>query len=105
MDGKSQSGEGMSENSDVPLARLSTDNAPGDDTLDVGLPPASSLSDSRVRDAGDLLLVEGDLCLGALFDDVMRVRAQRRPVAKEGKSGSPGSLPSASPAGSASGTG
>ena len=44
IDGKSQSSE-MSENSDIPLTKLSTDNAPSNDTLDVDLPP-SSLSDS-----------------------------------------------------------
>ena len=58
IDGNSQSSEEMSENSDIPLTNLSNDNAPGNDTLDVDLPPTSSLSDSQVKDASDLLLVE-----------------------------------------------
>ena len=66
IDGKSQSVEDMSENSDIPLTNLLNDTAPGKDTLDVGLPPTSSLSDSQVKDASDLLLVEDDLCLGTL---------------------------------------
>ena len=105
IDGKSQSSEEMSENSDIPLTKLSTDNAPSNDTLDVDLPPTSSLSDSQVKDASDLLLVEDDLCLDTLFDDVIHIHAQKRPVTKKGKSKSPSSLPSASPAESTSKTG
>ena len=105
IDGKSQSNEEMSPNSDIPLTKLSTDNAPGNDTLDVDLPPTSSLSDSQVKDASDLLLVEDDLCLDTLFDDVIHIHAQKRPVTKKGKSRSPSSLPSASPAESTSKTG
>ena len=105
IDGKSQSSEEMSENSDIPLTKLSTDNAPGNDTLDVDLPPTSSLSDSQVKDASDLLLVEDNLCLDTLFDNVIHIHAQKRPVTKKGKSKSPSPLPSASPAESTSKTG
>ena len=84
IDGKSQSSEQMSENSDIPLTKLSTDNAPGNDTSDVDLPPTSSLSDSQVKDASDLLLVEDDLCLDTLFDDVIHIHTQKRPVTKKG---------------------
>ena len=98
IDGKSQYSEEMSENSDIPLTKLSTDNAPSNDILDVDLPPTSSLSDSQIKDASDLLLVEDDLCLDTLFDDVIHIHAQKCPVTKKGKSKSPSSLPSASPA-------
>ena len=107
LDGKGQSSEDMSENSDIPLTNLLDDNAPGDDTPDVDLPPTSSLSDSQVKDASDLLLVEDDLCLDTLFDDVIHIHAQKHPVIKprKGKSKSPSPLPSASPATSTSKTG
>ena len=97
----------MSENSDIPLTKLSTDSAPGNDILDVDLPPTSSLSDSQVKDTSDLLLVGDDLCLDTLFDDVTHIHAQKCPVtkAKKGKSKSPSPLPSASPAESTSKTG
>ena len=68
-------------------------------------PPTSSLSDTQVKDASDLLLVEDNLCLDTLFDDVIHIHAQKRPVTKKGKSKSPSSLPSASPAESTSKTG
>ena len=99
IDGKHQSSEEMSENSDIPLTKLSND------TLDVDLPPTSSLSDSQVRDASDLLLVEDDLCLDTLFDNVIHIHAQKHPVTKKGKSKSPSPLPSASSAESTSKTG
>ena len=85
LDGKGQSSEEMSENSDMPLTDLSNDNVSVDDTLDVDLPPTSSLSDSQVKDAGDLLLVEDDLCLDTLFDDVIHIHAQNHPVTKPKK--------------------
>ena len=104
LDDKGQSSEEMSENSDNPLTNLSNDNAPGNDTLDVYLPLTSSLSDSQVKDACDLLLVEDDLCLDTLFDDVIHIHAQKLPVTKpkKGKSKSHSPLPSASPAESTS---
>ena len=105
LDGKGQSSEEMSENSDIPLTNLSNDNASGNDTLDVDLPLTSSLSDSQVKDASDLLLVEDDLCLDTLFDNVIHIHAQKHPVTKKGKSKSPSPLPSASPAESTSKTG
>ena len=91
LDGKGQSSEKMSENSDIPLTNLLNDNAPGNDTLDVDLPPTSSLSDNQVKDACDLLLVEDDLCLDTLFGDVIQIHAQKHPVTKlkKGKSKKP----------------
>ena len=107
LDGKGQSSEEMSENSDIPLTDLLNNKAPGHDTLDVGLPPTSSLLDSQVKDASDLLLVEDDLCLNTLFDDVIHIHAQKCPVIKpkKGKSKSPSPLSSTSPAKSTSKTG
>ena len=93
-----------SENSDIPLTKLSNDSTPGNDTRDVDLPPMSSLSDSQVKGTSDLLLVEDDLCLDTLFDNVIHTHAQKCPVTKpkKGKSKSPSPLPSASPAESTS---
>ena len=76
LNGKGQSSE-MSENSDIPLTNLLNDNVPGNDTLDAGLPPTSSLSDSWVKNASDLLLVEDDLCLDTLLDNVIYIHAQK----------------------------
>ena len=105
LDGKGQSSDEMSENSDIPLTNLSNDNAPANGTLDVDLPRTSSLSDSQVKDTSDLFLVEDDLCLDTLFDDAIHIHAQKRPVTKKGKSKSLSPLPSASPAESTSKTG
>ena len=105
LDGKGQSSDEMSENSDIPLTNLSNDNAPANGTLDVDLPLTSSLSDSQIKDTSDLLLVEDDLCLDTLFDDAIHIHAQKHPVTKKGKSKSLSPLPSASPAESTSKTG
>ena len=49
--------------------------------------PNSSLSDSQVKDASDLLLVEDNLGLDSLFEEVIHVHAQKPQVPRQPKRG------------------
>ena len=63
--------------------------------------PNSSLSDSQVKDASDLLLVEDNLGLDSLFEEVIHVHAQKPQVPRQPKRGqarSPKKMSSQSPA-------
>ena len=56
------------------------------------LSPNSSLSDSQVKDASDLLLVEDNIGLDSLFEEVFHVHAQKPQVPRQPKRGQARSL-------------